>query len=648
MTGFGGTVGRLMGVLALVFAAVVWVAPGASGFGQGGVPLGAHDGSISADGRVLVFEDLFFPPYNGATDNVAMRDTQTGYATPVNRFDGPDGFATGQAHFPSVTPDGRYVVFASRAHLTAGEPGDSAFDVYVRDLLTGTTTLVSRATGAAGAKANASTNFSPLHPAISANGRYVAWETDATNLSVFDTDTIPDVYVRDLQANTTALVSDSTGLAPKNPGGSSQPSVSADGQLIAFKSASRLTPDDTVDIGTDVYVRDMSSGAYTLVSRASGAAGAVSNGSSFVPAISADGQSVAFVSNATNLDVDDADSRWDVYLRDLGSDATVLVSRASGVSGAKSNGEVFSETRGPSISADGRFVSFENTGSNLSPDDADSTIDIFVRDLDSATTTLASRASGAAGTKAQDSALGGALSSDGRFITFSTLLPQDPSRQLYVRDLQMLETYLEGRGLQGYPRPKAATPLYVPLVPSYAPCTSPDRVHASPLTYGSCSAADATSALLTTGTPDANGQSAKLRGDVRLTSFGFDLGIQVNVTDVRNASDLSDYTGELRLNATVRMTDQNSPLRGDRNGPATVGDIEFGPSVPCAANTDATVGSTCSINTSVNTLIPNSLRSGYRANMELGEVRLDDGGADGDGDTTGDNAPFLGQGVFVP
>jgi hypothetical protein len=124
----------------------------------------------------------------------------------------------------------------------------------------------------------------------------------------------------------------------------------------------------------------------------------------------------------------------------------------------------------------------------------------------------------------------------------------------------------------------------------------------------------------------------------------------VNVSDVRKQADLSDYTGELRLDAIVRATDKrNGPAPTTSGlGPATVADAGFGPPVPCAGTPDPAIGSTCSLSTTVNTLIPGLVVGLGRSNWQFGQVRVFDGGPDGDGDTTGDNAPFLTQGMFVP
>ncbi len=213
--------------------------------------------------------------------------------------------------------------------------------------------------------------------------------------------------------------------------------------------------------------------------------------------------------------------------------------------------------------------------------------------------------------------------------------------------------------ITGYPRPKAATPMYLPLVPAYAACGSPNRQHAAPLSHPSCAPPQQASGQLTVGTPDANMRSANSTGSVRMRVINDDLStpadeadvtLDVSVTDVRKQSDLSDYTGELRVDATVRATDKlNRPSPTPSGlGAATVRDIGFGPPVPCSATTDPAIGSTCSLSTTVDALIPGLVVGFGRSIWEFTQMRVFDGGPDGDGDTAADNTLFMTQGVFVP
>jgi hypothetical protein len=197
----------------------------------------------------------------------------------------------------------------------------------------------------------------------------------------------------------------------------------------------------------------------------------------------------------------------------------------------------------------------------------------------------------------------------------------------------------------GYVRPKGATPLVASLAIAYKSCTSPNRRHGSPLAFGSCNPPQQASDQLTVGTPDANGQSSNSVGSVRYKALTGDVQIAVSLTDVRKKSDLSDYTGELQADQTLRITDtQNGPSQDE---PGTVVDTEFPVTVPCAASASTTTGSTCAVTTTANTLVPGAVSAGKRAVWELGQVKVFDGGPDGLASTQ-PNTLFADQGVFVP
>jgi hypothetical protein len=346
---------------------------------------------------------------------------------------------------PWMSSDGRFVAFGSQATNLSPDDGDTDSDVYVRDLQTGTTTLVSRAAGAGGANGNGHS----FVRGISGRGRFVVFHTDATNLSPDDGDTGWDVYVRDLQTGTTTLVSRAAGAGgAKGNGRSLAAAISADGRFVVFESqAMNLSPDDADDT-QDVYVRDLQTSTTTLVSRAGGGSGAKGDDHSSGTAISADGRFVAFYSSAVNLSPDDPDDSRDVYVRDLETNTTTLVSRAAGAAGAKGNdGSDYS-----SMSSDGRFVAFSSSSSNLSPDDPeDDGWDVYVRDLQTNTTTLTSRATGAGGIKGNNDADVPSISADGRFVAFessaSNLSPDDgdANYDVFVRDLQANTTALVSR-----------------------------------------------------------------------------------------------------------------------------------------------------------------------------------------------------------
>ena len=213
--------------------------------------------------------------------------------------------------------------------------------------------------------------------------------------------------------------------------------------------------------------------------------------------------------------------------------------------------------------------------------------------------------------------------------------------------------------LGGYARPKGATPIRVALVPAFRPCDSGSATltHGPPLEHPSCGSPALASGHLTVGTPDANGTSANFAGHVRIDALGetppidpgngdqADVAYQVSLADVRNAAGLSDYTGELRVEAPLRITDRENTF--SMNAPATVVDTAIAFDLPCAATAAPAIGATCSVSTTAEALVPGFVDERKRAIWDIGRIRVLDGGADGDADTS-PNTVFAVQGLFVP
>jgi Tol biopolymer transport system component len=375
--------------------------------------------STSANGRYVAFAsnaDNLDPGSDDAVSDVFVRDLQTNTTTLVSRASGATGaVGDGGSFDPSISPDGRYVAFDSEADNLDPESDDDVSDVFVRDLQQHTTTLVSRASGPAGTVGDGVDGS--FLPSISTDGRRVAFESDSENLDPDSNDAVYDVFVRDLQAGTTTLASRATGATGAvGDQQSFDVSLSGDGRRVAFESdADNLDPDSN-DAVTDVYVRDLDADATILVSRASGGAGPVGDGGSHRPSISADGRQVAFDSVADNLDSASNDAITDVFVRDFQTNTIILVSRANGPAGTVANGDSFDA----SISADGRRVAFQAGADNLDPASNDAVLDVFVRDLQANTTTLASRARGGAGAVGNDSSLRPSISRDGRRVAFDS------------------------------------------------------------------------------------------------------------------------------------------------------------------------------------------------------------------------------------
>jgi hypothetical protein len=218
-----------------------------------------------------------------------------------------------------------------------------------------------------------------------------------------------------------------------------------------------------------------------------------------------------------------------------------------------------------------------------------------------------------------------------------------------------------------HPRPKGATPLRVSLVPAYNACTTPNRTHGPPLAFPSCNPPVQTSTAVTVGTPDANGAAANMTGfvklDVKVGVVGppddSDVNITANISDVRckagttacgnaNAADGADYTGQMQGNATIRITDHyNAVAPGGGTDAATVVDIPFPVPATCANTASTSEGGLCTANTSANATVPGSVLDAKRANVEVGQITITDGGPDGQNGTTPNTVAFV-QGIFIP
>ncbi|HUE30371.1 MAG TPA: hypothetical protein VMR79_05815, partial [Verrucomicrobiae bacterium] len=290
--------------------------------------------AISADGRFVAFDsaasNLVVGDTNGAAD-VFVHDRQAGTTERVSvasagtQGNGSSGLI-GFAFPPALSADGRFVAFVSLAsNLVAGDTNAST-DVFVRDRLTGTTERVSVASGGAGGNAGS------LGSALSADGRFVAFQSDASNLVAGDTNGVTDVFVRDRLTGMTERVSVASDET-QGDGASTYPALSADGRFVAFQSdASNLVAGDT-NGATDVFVRDRQTGTTERVSVASGGGtqGNRNSGGFFAfPALSADGRLVAFESDATNLVATDTNGATDVFVHDRLTGTTERVSVASG------------------------------------------------------------------------------------------------------------------------------------------------------------------------------------------------------------------------------------------------------------------------------------------------------------------------------
>ncbi len=290
------------------------------------------DPSISADGNRVAFASAASNLHPGDTDSnldVYVKDLASGEIW-LASTGAKDAKSNGYSMQPSLSGDGTRVAFTSSATNLHPKDKDAAADIYVKDLVTGEVWLASSTK--AGKKADGQHG----RPDISGNGARVAFHTTATNLNAKDKDFKNDVYVKDLASGNVILASASSS-GKKGDMDSRNPSISDTGLKVAFDSFSNnLTSTSTFGLG-QVYVKTLSSGAIKLVSLSAG--GAVANSSSNVPSISGDGAKVAFHSGATNLSSGDSDNKIDVYVKTVSSGAVSLVSRTK--SGKKGNGNSY-------------------------------------------------------------------------------------------------------------------------------------------------------------------------------------------------------------------------------------------------------------------------------------------------------------------
>ena len=401
--------------------------------------------SISADGRYVAFaseaSNLVPGDTNGKWD-VFVHDRLLGTTERVSvSTGGEEGDYPSEA--PAISADGRFVAFFSEAsNLVLGDT-NTAWDVFVRDRLLGTTERVS--VSSSGEEGDNSSGYDVAGQAISADGRFVAFLSWASNLVPGDTKETRHAYLRDRLLGTTEAI-DVKPDGSFHSAGTSAVSISADGRFVSFGSGGRNYVQDDTNWASDVFVRDRLTGTTQRVSV--GSEGQEGDDDSGVASISADGRFVAFRSKATNLVPGEPVGTLDYYVRDRGLGTTERV--GANIIGP---GEAFYSCL-PSLSAHGRFAAFASFSPFLVPGDTNECYDIFLHDRVLDTTELVSmstvgdQGNGNSGmTTTPNSELGpvSAISADGRFVAFyseaSNLVPGDTNSvaDIFVRALDLEE-----------------------------------------------------------------------------------------------------------------------------------------------------------------------------------------------------------------
>ncbi len=528
--------------------------------------------SISADGRLVAFASyasLVPDDTNGDVD-VFVHDRQTRKTSRVSvDSDGIQGNGSGTS--PSISADGRFVAFNGFASNLVPDDTNGVGDVFVHDRQTRSIVRVSiDSNGVQG-------NLNSFGSSLSADGRFVAFASYASNLVPDDTNFEADVFVHDLQTRNTSRVSvDSDGIEANHY--SFDASISADGRFVAFASwASNLVPDDS-NQSQDVFVHDRLTRITTRVSV--GPNGIQANGSSRSPSLSADGRFVAFHSNASDLVPDDENGRSDVFVFDRQTTNTQRISVASNGLEANHDSYLFSVR---SVSADGRYVSFISYASNLVPDDTNNEVDVFVHDFQTRSTSRVSVSS----EEVQGNDYSGeqSISADGRLVAFMS-----PASNLVHDDTNFTYDIFVHDRLASQPPASARVHLSLALDPPQRIlsilCRAYDNAAGRPLRQGAGSfvLSDEASRTLASGTmlyqasPDAwvatldlgplSLPNGRYSVDVRIVSFTGSAGEASGIFFLSPGSGaveglVTSFDGVPLAGATVDLFDALGQLRGD-------------------------------------------------------------------------------------
>lgn len=391
---------------------------------------GASDSpSLSADGRYVAFSSTatnLVPGDTNALSDVFVRDTVAGTTTRVSVTSG-GAQANGASDNPAISNDGHYVAFHSVATNLVASDTNSTDDIFVRDLVGGSTSIVSVSS------AEVLGNGAATDAAIDGDGRFVAFRSLADNLVSGDTLAKADIFVRDTIAGTTERVSVSTTGGSPN-GNSAKPSISADGLKVAFQSNGANISNNAMTGKAQIYVRDRLAATNTAVSIGTDAK--LGNGDSTRPRISGDGTTVVWTSAATNLVVNDTNGFTDVFSRSVSGGAITRVSVNPG--GGQANGA----SQLPTISTDGGIVAFQSSATGLlgPGGDTNGVDDVFVAGQSPSIVRASVSTAGTQGTAASTKP---AVSPDGQqvgFRTVSALASNDTNNaaDIYVRDVTTL------------------------------------------------------------------------------------------------------------------------------------------------------------------------------------------------------------------
>ncbi|HTF87663.1 MAG TPA: calcium-binding protein [Planctomycetota bacterium] len=363
---------------------------------------------LSDDGRIVAFAsgatNLVVGDVNGVAD-IFVRDRLLS-TTELVSLSSAGVQANGPSEFPTASDDGRYVVFSSNANNLVAADGNGFYDIFLSDRSNGSTVRVSEAS------VGGDSNGSSYGGFISGDGRFVSFTSTATNLIASDTNGHADVFVRELSTGVTVLASvDSNGVQGSADSQTSR--LSDDGSILIFASqANNLWPGD-INQSIDVFVRDMITGTTEAASRTP-AGVTPSHGAFTNPGLSGDGAFVAFESSSPDLGLP-VNSGFEIFVFERATGSVQLVSR--NFMGVPSGGSCAQ----PSLSDDGRYVTFHSLSKKLVNLDIGPLDDVFVVDRSNGEVTRASM--NIFGYSAAGNSGSAKISGDGRTIVFCSIAP---------------------------------------------------------------------------------------------------------------------------------------------------------------------------------------------------------------------------------
>jgi Tol biopolymer transport system component len=372
---------------------------------------------LSADGRFLVFASEasnLVPGDTNGTRDIFRKDLITGELLCCSTSASGE-IGNGESYWPSISADGRYVAFDSNSNNLVPNDNNGKRDIFRKDLATGE--IVRCSTSKMGEEANGDS----LNPAISADGRYVAFCSKASNLG--NSRGRSAVFRKDLvTGQLTCCSKPPTGDAD---GDSFYPGISADGRYVAFWSDATNLATGCNNGKKNVFRTDLETGEIKCCPAACSQWDL--GYFSFYPSLSADGRYAAFQSDSANLVPGDSNGKWDVFRVDFSSGQVARCSTSS--SGSEGNGDSYGSLRG--INADGRYVVFESDSTNLIPQDTNNSWDIFIKDMQ--TGQISPCSVSAQGEIGNGYSMWPTISADGRYVAFvsssTNLVTGDNNRQ---------------------------------------------------------------------------------------------------------------------------------------------------------------------------------------------------------------------------